>query len=385
MSVPVPTKTAKAPMLRMIAAGGVLLLFLLHAGSVLTFLRRLLHTLRPLLLGVLFATMLHPSYLRLQTDFSAFAARHGRNPHARWIRTVSLIGAILPPLLVLVSIICVLIPQVSQSVKLFSAHFDTYSSNFTAWLSRFADSPLGRLLPEGQPEGLLHTVQERLPELLVKTYDYTASFVGGLLDVAIGAVFALYLLADKQRLLGQFRGICGHFLPSAHTGRLLGNLRTVCETFARFLASQCKESLILCALCWLGMTLFRFPYPVLISVIIGITNIVPYFGPFFGTVPCALLMLMIQPDAVLWFILFIILLQQIESNFIYPHTVGQSVGLPPAWVLAAIVLGGGLFGVWGMILSVPLAAAAYAILDQNAPAATETEPPILDNPPENRV
>ena len=101
MSVPVPTKTAKAPMLRMIAAGGVLLLFLLHAGSVLTFLRRLLHTLRPLLLGVLFATMLHPSSLRLQTDFSAFAARHGRNPHARWIRTVSLIGAILPPLLVL--------------------------------------------------------------------------------------------------------------------------------------------------------------------------------------------------------------------------------------------------------------------------------------------
>lgn len=354
----------KASLFRMLVAGAVLLFLLLHAGSLLSFALRLLHTLRPLLLGVLFATMLNPSYERLRSDFAKFAERHGRDPNARWIKTVSLLGALLPPLLILASVICVLIPQVAQSVRLFSAHFDSYSRNLTGWMTRLSETRLGALLPEGQPAGLMRQLQERLPALLRTTYDCTASVLGGVLDVGIGTVFALYLLADKHRLLAQLRRGCCRFMPSARTVRLMGHLRTVCETFARFLASQCKESLILGALCWLGMTVFRFPYPVLISVIIGITNIVPYFGPLFGTVPCALLLLMVKPGAVPWFLLFIVLLQQAESNLIYPHTVGHSVGLPPAWVLAAIVIGGGMFGAWGMILSVPAAAAAYAITEK---------------------
>ncbi len=360
----------RSPFFRMAAAGGVLLLLLLHAGSVLEWTQRLMHTLRPLLLGVLFAEMLNPAYERLRTDFASFAARHGHNPRARWIKTVSLIGALLPPLLTLAAVICILIPQLTQSLRLFSEHFDFYSGNFNAWISRFSETRLGRLLPEGQPEALLRAFQERLPALLRKTYDWTASVVGGLLDLGIGVVFSMYLLADKQRLLSQLQRMCSRIMPSGRTVRLMKALRTVCETFGRFLGSQCRESLILGALCWLGMTVFRFPYPVLISVIIGITNIVPYFGPLFGTVPCALLLLMVKPGAVIWFLLFIVVLQQIESNLIYPHTVGHSVGLPPAWVLAAIVIGGGMFGVWGMILSVPLASAAFAILGGEQGAAT---------------
>lgn len=352
----------RSPLLRLAAAGGVLLLLLLHAGSVIAWTQRLMHTLRPLLLGILFAGMLNPSYERLRTDFGAFSQKHGHDPKARWIKTVSLIGALLPPLLTLAAIICVLIPQLTQSVRLFSEHFDFYSGNFSAWLTRFSETRIGRLLPKGQAEALLRAFQERLPALLRKTYDYTASVVGGLLDLGIAVVFSMYLLSDKHRLLAQLHGMCSRFMPSGRTVRLMKHMRTVCETFGRFLGSQCKESLILGALCWLGMTVFRFPYPVLISVIIGITNIVPYFGPLFGTVPCALLLLMVKPGAVIWFLLFIIVLQQIESNLIYPHTVGHSVGLPPAWVLAAIVIGGGLFGVWGMILSVPVASAAFAIL-----------------------
>ena len=352
----------RSPLFRLAAAGGVLLLLLLHAGSVIAWTQRLMHTLRPLLLGVLFAGMLNPSYERLRTDFGVFSQKHGHDPKARWIKTVSLIGALLPPLLTLAAIICVLIPQLAQSVRLFSEHLDFYSGNFSAWLTRFSETRIGRLLPKGQAEAMLHAFQERLPALLRKTYDYTASVVGGLLDLGIAVVFSMYLLADKHRLLAQLHGMCSRFMPSERTVRLMKHMRTVCETFGRFLGSQCKESLILGALCWLGMTVFRFPYPVLISVIIGITNIVPYFGPLFGTVPCALLLLMVKPGAVIWFLLFIIVLQQIESNLIYPHTVGHSVGLPPAWVLAAIVIGGGLFGVWGMILSVPVASAAFAIL-----------------------
>lgn len=366
-------RAPRSPLFRIFAAGFLLLLLLLHAGSIAAWCCRLLHTLRPLLLGVLFATMLNPAFERLRTDFSGFALRHGKSPDAGWIRTFSLLGALLPPLLTLASVICVLIPQVTQSVRLFSDHFDYYSRNLSAWLTRFSETRLGALLPEGQPAALMQQLQARLPALLRTTCDYTASVLGGVADVGIGTVFALYLLADKHRLLSQLRRICGRFMPSARTVRVMCHLRTVCETFARFLSSQCKESLILGALCWLGMTLFRFPYPVLISVIIGITNIVPYFGPLVGTVPCALLLLMVKPAAVPWFLLFIILLQQAESNLIYPHTVGHSVGLPPAWVLAAIVLGGGMFGAWGMLLSVPAAAAAFAIVEHPEPPRSEPE------------
>ena len=363
----------KHPILRMIAAGGILLLLpaalLLRYESVLAGLQKLLHTFRPLLLGVLFATMLNPSYERLRTDFSAFAARHGRNPQAGWIRTVSLLGALLPPLLILASIICILIPQVMQSVRLFSDNFEFYSGNLSAWLSRFSTHPFVRFLPENQPESLLSSLQERLPQLILKTYDYTASVLGALLDVGIGVVFAMYLLADKQRLSGQLHRFCGHIMQPAKTARLMKRLRTVCETFARFLTSQCKESLILGALCWIGMQMFHFPYPVLISVIIGVTNIVPYFGPLAGTIPCAFLLLLVKPQSVIWFVVFIVLLQQLESNLIYPRIVGHSVGLPPAWVLAAIVIGGGLFGVTGMLLGVPLAAAACAMAEADVPPA----------------
>ncbi|MBR3269414.1 MAG: AI-2E family transporter [Oscillospiraceae bacterium] len=358
----------RSPLFRMAAAGGVFFFLLLRADSLILWIHRLTHTLRPLLLGVLFAGMLNPAYEQLRTDFSAFAERHGHNPRSGWIRTASLIGALLPPLMILASIICILIPQISESVRLFSEHFDDYSRNLSFRLARFSETRLGKILPEGQPAELLHSLQQRLPALLRKTYGFTASLLGGLLDIGIGVVFALYLLADKQRLSGQMHRICRRIFPSARTAKLAGGLRTVCKTFARFLTSQCKESLILGALCWLGMTVFRFPYPVLISVIIGITNIVPYFGPLFGTVPCALLLLMVKPGAVIWFLLFIIVLQQIESNLIYPHTVGHSVGLPPAWVLAAIVIGGGLFGVWGMILSVPAAAAACSLLGEEQSA-----------------
>ena len=352
----------RSPLFRLAAAGGVLLLLLLHAGSVIAWTQRLMHTLRPLLLGVLFAGMLNPSYERLRTDFGVFSQKHGHDPKARWIKTVSLIGALLPPLLTLAAIICVLIPQLAQSVRLFSEHLDFYSGNFSAWLTRFSETGIGRLLPKGQAEALLRAFQERLPALLRKTYDYTASAVEVLLDLGIGTVFSLYLLADRHRLSAQFRTVCTRLAGKQRTARITAQARRVCSTFARFLSSQCKEALMLGALCWLGMTLLHFPYPVLISVIIGVTNIVPYIGPLAGTVPAVLLLLLIQPRSAVWFVVFIVVLQQLESNLIYPRVVGSSVGLPPAWVLAAIVICGGLWGAGGMLLGVPLASVLYAVL-----------------------
>ena len=328
----------------------------------LALLLRLCTALRPLLLGVLFATVLSPAYERLRTDFSRAARRRGISADAGWIRGISLAGAILPALLVLTSIICVLIPQMLESVRMISENVSFYVQNLNALLDRWQQTALSRILPAKQLEAALAQLPERLPALLRITYDSTAAALRILLDIGIGAVFSLYLLADKPRLKAQIKVICRHMMQEARIQQLAARSRLTCAAFARFLTSQCKEALILGVLCWGGMTLLRFPYPVLISVIIGATNIVPYIGPLVGTVPSALLILLVQPRAALWFVVFIIVLQQIESNLIYPRIVGQSVGLPPAWVLAAIVIGGGLFGGTGMLLAVPAAAVLYALL-----------------------
>lgn len=347
-----------------IIACAVLITFgagLLHIAPVCAFLLRLLRTVRPLLFGILFATMLEPSYERLRTDFSAAAARR-RITRTSWIRPVSLIGAMLPPVLILISIICVLIPQVTDSVRRISENISFYSDNLREWLARYSETRFARWLPPAQLDLWLDALPEKLPQLLRKTYDHTASFIRLLLDLCIGAVFSLYLLADKPRLRAQLTALFEQHKAQAKTVHLLHRGRMVCGLFARFLSSQVKESLILGGLCWCGMLLFHFPYPVLISAVIGITNIVPYLGPLAGTIPCVLLLLMIKPQAVLWFLLFIVILQQLESNLIYPRVVGHSIGLPPSWVLAAIVIGGGMFGMGGLLLGVPLAAVLYAAL-----------------------
>ena len=349
---------------RIVTAGTILLgiaAVLLHIEAVPALLGKLLQVFRPLLLGILFASMLSPAFERLNADFIRAASRRGIRQRG-WIRPVSLLGAMLPPVLVIISIICVLIPQVMQSFRMISENISLYSDNLRTWFSRYSETRLAQLIPPEQLEAWLSALQDEIPALLRKTYSRTAALLSALLDIGIGAVFSLYLLADKQRLCRQMMQLCGDLPAKERLLRIWARGRLICNTFARFLSSQCKESLILGVLCWLGMLLFHFPYPVLISAVIGITNILPYIGPLAGTIPCSLLLLMVQPRSVLWFVLFIVLLQQIESNLIYPRVVGNSIGLPPAWVLAAIVIGGGLFGMGGLLLGVPLAAVLYAAL-----------------------
>ena len=122
------------------------------------------------------------------------------------------------------------------------------------------------------------------------------------------------------------------------------------------------DACILGLLCFIGMSIFHFQYPVLISVIIGLTNMIPIVGPIVGTVPCALILLLVEPKQAIWFVVFVIVIQQIDSNLIYPRVVGGSVGLPAMWVLFAVIVGGGLFGVLGMVLGVPVMSLIYVIL-----------------------
>lgn len=359
---PRPLDLLRHPWVLPIVTSGTILLLLafllLRYEGFLSAFSAVLCTLRPLLLGLLYATVLNRPFRRFERDIAASRLHLSE----RLCRLLALSATVLLVGLALTGLICILVPELVASVQALIDNFAFYRQNLTAWLQRYRQWLWPDWLQTEWVRSLLQSIQGYVPELLLKTYDVTADWLACVVDIGIGAIFSFYLLADQVRLKRQLRQIGERLCGTATVDRLAKTARMACHTFAGFLTSQCMESLILGGLCYGGMRLFGFSYPVLLSVILGITNIVPYVGPILGTIPCALILLLAQPKSVLWFLLFVLVLQQIESNLIYPRIVGHSIGLPPAWVLAAIVIGGGFFGIGGMLIGVPLTAVLYALL-----------------------
>lgn len=192
-------------------------------------------------------------------------------------------------------------------------------------------------------------------------FHFVSLLFGGAAKAIFGIIFAFYLLAQKETLAGQFRRV----LTAYDQEKLLGRLTHIGEltnrTFSNFLTGQCLEALILGSLFFVSMTLFRMPYALLISVLISVTALIPIVGAFIGCIVGALLILVQNPIQAIWFVVWFLVLQQIEGNLIYPHVVGSSVGLPGLWVLFAVTVGGAIGGIIGMFVSVPICSVLYAL------------------------
>ena len=350
---------------RLIVGSGTVLLLvafvILRYEGFFAAVRAIFRTLRPLLLGILFALVLNRPCSRFEQDIVRHSVARRRLLSAKTVRCLAITATAVMTLLILTGILCILLPQLCESVALLTENLQFYGNNLGALLARFR---LPSWISQERIDEVLSMLQKQLPTIVQAACGYTAGLLDCLLDIGIGAVFSVYLLADKERLQSQLRSIAARMLSPARLENTAQTARLVGETFAQFLRSQLTEAGILGVLCFLGMTLLRMPFPVFISVIIGVTNIVPYVGPILGTIPCAGILLLVKPQTALWFVGFVILLQQVESNLIFPRIVGRSVGLPPAWVLSAIVLGGGFCGAVGMLVSVPLTAVIYALLFQ---------------------
>ncbi len=186
--------------------------------------------------------------------------------------------------------------------------------------------------------------------------------VGVIVDAFVAIVFAIYILFQKEKLSCQGKQILYAFLDEVVADKTVYILRLSYKTFRNFLTGQCIESVILGVMFFIAMLIFRMPYALLISVLIGITSLIPIFGAFVGCIIGVVLIIFVNPLQALWFVVLFLVLQQIEGNLIYPHVVGNSVGLPSIWVLVAVSLGGSLFGVVGMLVFIPITSVAYVLL-----------------------
>ena len=198
--------------------------------------------------------------------------------------------------------------------------------------------------------------------LLGSTVQVATSIAGSLTNLMFSFFLALYMLLGKEKLIRQIRAVLRAVFPLAAVRRIEAVLSLSARIFASFITGQCTEACILGTLCWLGMTLLRLPYAPMIGALIGFTALIPIVGAFMGTIIGAFMIAMVNPMSAVWFVVFLLTLQQFEGNLIYPRVVGSSVGLPGIWVLSAVTIGGAISGIVGMLFSVPVASILYALV-----------------------
>lgn len=187
----------------------------------------------------------------------------------------------------------------------------------------------------------------------------------------ISTIFSIYVLASKEKLADQFHRVCRRYLSEKTIGKMDYVFGVINDCFHRYIVGQCVEAVILGVLCGVGMAILKLPYAMMVGTLVAFTALIPIAGAYIGAAVGAFMILTVDPFKALVFLIFLIVLQQLEGNLIYPRVVGSSMGLPGIWVLAAVTIGGGIMGIAGMLLGVPLAAAAYRFLRDDVCAKEE--------------
>ena len=205
--------------------------------------------------------------------------------------------------------------------------------------------------------------------ILPQMQDMLKNVSAGIFDILIfmknfliGAIVALYVLADKEKFVAKSKMLVYAIFPHKWANLMIHSMRFTHKTFGGFIYGKLVDSAIIGVLCYIGMLLLHMPFPILVSVIIGVTNVIPFFGPYIGAIPCIFLILVVDPIKGLYFAIFILLLQQFDGNILGPKILGETTGLSSFMVIVAILIGGGLFGIPGMIAGVPVFAVLYAMI-----------------------
>lgn len=282
------------------------------------------------------------------------------------IRLICVFLVIIVFIMAIYGLLSIMIPELTNSIMNIVNSFDRYVINIEAWASNFF-----KYYPEFED-----TFSTMFSDVLAKVVSWLStdflpqlnniassvfSIVTFLKDFLVGIMVSIYLMFGKEKYLANGKKLLYCLFEPKTANNMIRDLQYINNTFGGFVIGKLLDSLIIGILCYIGTTLLNFPYALLISVFVGITNVIPFFGPFIGAIPSAILILMVNPMQCLYFILFILALQQFDGNFLGPFILGDSTGLSSFMVIVAILVGGGLFGVFGMFIGVPVCAVICTI------------------------
>lgn len=321
----------------------------------------IIKALMPFLIGMLLALIMTP--LRQWIEKKVMKNVHWR---ARTKRRVATLLCLIVVLLVLAAFFAIIMPQLISSLKSFAENLQSYIDSIEKALAKLSVSD-PELLDNIQK--MIRTGSDQLTSWLTgaqggltKIISFSVSVVKNIINFFIGLIIMFYLLLDEEKFKHQVKKLAYGAFPEKAGDEIMYVGRLSVRMFNSFIAGKAVDSLIIGIVCWLAVTILQMPYAPMIGFIVGITNMIPVFGPFIGAIPCLIILLIINPWQSLEFLIFIIILQQIDGNIIGPHILGDSMGLPTLWVMFAIIVGGALFGVVGMFLGVPIFSVIYTLV-----------------------
>lgn len=283
-------------------------------------------------------------------------------------RVVCMVLAYLSLLAVVVLIVALIVPQLVSCVRILLSEIPGAMTKAVAFIESLDIVPQDLIAPllaidwQSKLLSILETLTSGVTNVMGAVISTVSSVFSALVTGLLAVIFSIYILLERETLKAQFGKLLRRFLNPKWQGRFCYVLHTVDDCFHRYIVGQCLEAVIIGVLCALGMGLLRLPYATMVGALVGFTALVPVAGAYIGAGVGAFMIMTVDPWQAVIFLVFLVILQQLEGNLIYPKVVGSSLGLPGIWVLAAVTVGGGILGIGGMLLGVPLAAAAYRIL-----------------------
>ncbi len=365
-----------------VACSILLALGLSRLGTFRAWLNGVLQAFTPLVWGLVIAYILNPVCARIENGVYALSRRWGMKERGASVlgRALGVLGAMILALAVIFAVIMLLVPQLFTSIKTLVDNARSYFTSFEVWaiglfenfpeVGAFVESTLHNALVYRQSwveNELLGTVQS----IMTRVGSGVLSVLNFLMDFLIGLIVAAYMLAGRKRYVAQMRKLNAALWNQKVAQWFLDLAAQTNRVFGGFIRGKILDSIIIGVLCYIGALILRLPYAILVACIVGITNVIPFFGPFIGAIPCAFIILIVSPIKCVYFVIFVFLLQQLDGNFIGPRILGDTTGLNSFWVLVSITVFSGLFGFAGMLLGVPVFAVLYILIKQLAEARLE--------------
>ena len=328
------------------------------------FIHRFFRLLFPFILGGVIAFILNIPMTKIEKFIKKKLKR--KKTHFP-VRTISITLALLIFFAVIVAISFLLIPELIENIQLLISNIPQVVSDVQDWALKLADDypDIQKQIEaafESNGTSFNDFIVSILNHVINGSLNFVSSLVSGLFTVFTAVVFAIYMLNQKEQLVVGSKKLMYAYVKKQHADKVIDMARLANQTFSKFISGQCVEAVLLGCIFFAVLNLLGFPYALIISVLISITALIPMFGAMIAMVIGAVLIAVTSPIKAILFIIIFQIIQQIENNFIYPKVVGKSVGLSSMWTLLAVILGGSLMGIVGMIIGLPLASIIYAII-----------------------
>ena len=334
----------------------------------------LFRVISPVMYGIIFAYLMTPIVNGIERHILIPVFRKiGKTISAKgkkYMRTLSILLTLLIVGFLINGFFSILIPNIIKSIKSISYQFPYYFQNLTNWSAKFLeDNPdiekiVIQFLDTYSEEFMSYLNDSFVPQMetLVRHVSLSLlSVIKVLWNFIIGVIISIYVLYSKETFAGQAKKFVYAIFNIKTANQFIKDVRFASDTFIGFISGKIIDSIIIGFICFAGTSIMQTPYALLVSVIVGVTNVIPFFGPYLGAIPSAILILMVNPLKCAYFIIFILILQQVDGNLIGPKILGQSTGLSGFWVIFSITIFGGIMGIPGMIIGVPFFAVLYAL------------------------